>query len=437
MATLVFINPSSFEDPASVEETLLNNKIIGKNFTMLIPKYLKRDASVIADHLSYSTKMINQERYNEESSLPVEQIYALINPRVDVLINHAKTGERLIAIESSSILARFSTNFLQIDGVYEDWTVKIFELHGNKWEEAQLFTLFSPSPAISKEIETLLPISDNYAEILIEIFFKSTKNKIKQYEFLKRSLIEERYSVSRARQKFEDSNAINVVNESLVQSERIKSKLNSMNASISGAKTEIKEVNEILAHIPSPIQYLKPIDLSNLAKPLVTFSENSITLSERQSENRTYHEIGVTNNLDTDLENLMIIVKSKEKCLYDFRLTKRESRSIRIPYEYELLAELGTFTCEIISCSFTMSNSVQISLIEISFREGCDKLIISNRFTTQKNCYLIINKVALKDKFTIANFDTLEMPLPKIEPGQMELFVFSEKNLLISNTIKK
>ena len=257
---------------------------------------------------------------------------------------------------------------------------------------------------------------------------------------IKRNFIEEKIIIAQSTLKLERNKVENIITSCINQNNETYSNMQLMKNSLIEIDKELSNLNSLItSKISLGIKKTEKIDLSSAIRPIIKFTNNSIRLYEKQSENRTFHEFCISNDMNYDLKDLKLFIVQSDKCLSNFNLEKNEEKKIKIMHEYDLLMQYGKLDCYIIFCSAIMSNKIEIGLLEIKLEERNSKniIVIQNRFTTQDICYIYINNMKYKSGFKIIHFDTKEIELDNILPENSIIYVCDGANRIISNTLNR
>lgn len=432
MAKIVFIKKQSLKSVNTLIQALSTMQIVGEKYILYTTDQVSEAETQVISELSYSTKLLSSDIPEKTSKILISSISSNFSQKKEFFIECFDKGENSIFIENDLLINYFASSLKIKYKANKECLAVFYSKPSNQW--VQTIIPENQSAKDNKEINTEEKPFEVYAYDIINKSSSFVKEKIVNFELVRRNSIEANFLLFKSQKKLEESQAKQKIQAKFQEKYKKYEEIKNLSSVASQLNKEIQDLTQKVAQFPISYKQGKNLDFSKFLKPVTNFSKDFITLSENQSENRTFHLFRIKNERKYELKDLKLYIKSDKKCLQNFNLNGSETLILKLNYEYDLLMELGTFTVEVISCSLTMSNQVTISLLEVKMISQKD-FCIHNRFVTQKNCKIVVNSKVYQEKLTILHFGSLEVELPGLVSNST-ISVHSENDILISNILR-
>ena len=432
MAKIVFIKKQSLKSVKTLIQGLSSMQIVGEKYILYTTDQASEAETQVISELSYSTKLLSSDIPEKTSKIPISSISSNFSQKKEFFIECFDKGENSIFIENDLLINYFASSLKIKDKANKECLAVFYSKPSNQW--VQTIIAENQSAKDNKEINTEEKPFEVYAYDIINKSSSFVKEKIVNFELVRRNSIEANFLLFKSQKKLEESQVKQKIQAKFQEKHKKYEEIKNLSSVASQLNKEIQDLTQKVAQFPISYKQAKNLDFSKFLKPVTNFSKDFITLSENQSENRTFHLFSIKNERKYELKDLKLYIKSNKKCLQNFNLNGSETLILKLNYEYDLLMELGTFIVEVISCSLTMSNQVTISLLEVKMISQKD-FCLHNRFVTQKNCKIVVNSKVYQENLTILHFGSLEVELPGLVSNSY-ISVHSENDILISNILR-
>jgi hypothetical protein len=432
MDSIVFIRPESFEVSDLLQASMDSKGIKGNNYILYVPTNLELKAREVAISLSICRSSQISQNFQLETSSLIENS-AIVFDRISRFISEASALEKVpIIVENIYQIKHYVNKNLGLDFPdQEKFLAIVYFKKNSKWNQ----TLIKEEEFSFEEEHKI----KEYSNFIILTTNGYTKNKISEFELITSNFIEGKNIVTKCTNELEICEANKIISRLKAEDETMKKTVNDIRDTVHQLSKDLDELNQVVdSQSSESFSNDRFLDFNKYVKPVINYSPDAVVLKEEQSINRTNHVFTILNNMNYNLKHLKLCIKENKKCLSEFSLGPKETKILEIKHEYDLLMQHGTLKCQLISCSFIMSNLITISLLDVSISayEPHLTLRISNRFTTQSNCELRINKKAYKKITKIMHFDFVNIDIVGMSSDINLIEVYSEKGILISNTLE-
>ena len=114
MASLVLLQPHSFENIKILENILKKNNIFGRKYNICAPLNLSELPREFLRIMNFSTNLIDAQDYQEQQEKSYQNEEELLNAKSSFIFDQASKDAFHIFIEDNPIIKYFSLNFLKI-----------------------------------------------------------------------------------------------------------------------------------------------------------------------------------------------------------------------------------------------------------------------------------------------------------------------------------